>query len=426
MHRNIGDSDSEDELPACWEERATQDGNVYFINHITKATQWTHPRTGRKKVVPLELPYGWSKIIDENSGKEVFIDNETGKKSIVDPRLAFATDEKRFQDDIRQRFDSASTALQILHGRDLSGKLAIVTGANAGIGLETAKSLLRHGCKVIFACRNVVAAQEAIDNIGKEHKASKENSSIIHLNLTSLNSVKNFVNTVKEDVTRQIDILILNAAVFGLPYTETEDKMETTFQVNHLSHFYLAILLEPLLASKSRVIFVSSESHRFSSFKNSFSEGSLSPKQDKYSAMTAYNNSKLFNILGARYLSEYWRLKNISVHSLHPGNMVYTNLCKSWWLYKLAFQFVRPFTKSLQQAASTTIYCAVAPELEGTTGLYFNNCYRCDESLIAKDYEMAENVAYLCLKMIESRMGQDGIETHLQKLNKQEKTKADK
>lgn len=87
--------------------------------------------------------------------------------------------------------------LQILHGVDLSGKYALITGCNAGIGYETAKSLARHGCNIILANRNMEATQRAIEQIVKETNASEDNFKAIHLDLTSLNSVKKCVSAVK-------------------------------------------------------------------------------------------------------------------------------------------------------------------------------------------------------------------------------------
>lgn len=103
---------------------------------------------------------------------------------------------------------------------------------------------------------------------------------------------------------RRIDILILNAGVFALPYTTTEDSIEATFQICHLSHFYLTISLEKLLTHNSRVVVVSSESHRFSNLpKDNLTEKHLSPSQSKYWNMMAYNNVKLCNVLFAKELA---------------------------------------------------------------------------------------------------------------------------
>lgn len=163
--------------------------------------------------------------------------------------------------EIRQRFDANSTAFQILHGQDLSGKVAVITGANTGIGFETARSLAYFGCKVLMACRSKSKTEQAIEKIRLERNSAGERCSYIPLDLCSIQSVKRAADLIKTHVDH-IDMLILNAAVFALPHTNTEDGLETIFQVCHLSHFYLCELLEDCLRNNSRVIVVSSESHR--------------------------------------------------------------------------------------------------------------------------------------------------------------------
>lgn len=90
------------------------------------------------------------------------------KTTYTDPRLAFAVEEKDNPDDIRQRFDSSSTALQVLHGRDLTGRVAIVTGGNCGIGYETVRALAFHGAHVFLVCRDLLKARDAIARIVAE------------------------------------------------------------------------------------------------------------------------------------------------------------------------------------------------------------------------------------------------------------------
>ena len=110
---NGPESDSEDELPPGWEERVTADGSVFYANHLTKHTQWTHPRTNVKKVVSGNLPFGWERCIDKSTGKVIYIDHENRRTTYTDPRLAFAVEEKMSINDYRQRFDASSTALQV-------------------------------------------------------------------------------------------------------------------------------------------------------------------------------------------------------------------------------------------------------------------------------------------------------------------------
>ncbi|XP_055683892.1 WW domain-containing oxidoreductase [Lutzomyia longipalpis] len=402
------DTDSEDELPPAWEERATNDGYVYYVNHHSKSTQWSHPRTGKIKKVAGELPMGWERKIEEATGKVIFIDHNNKTTTYIDPRLAFAVEEVAPSvSEIRQRFDGSSTALQILHGRDLSGKLAIITGCNVGIGYETAKSLAFHGCTVIMANRNEKATEEAIAKIGQERPHAAKLMHFRPLDLCSLKSCENFVKMIKVEF-KHIDYLVLNAGVMGTAHTLTQDGLEMTFQVNHLSHFHLTLLLSDLLDHTSRVVVLSSESHRFSNLKlDGLSEHNLSVSESKYSSMMAYNNSKLCNVLFARELGKRWQNRGISVFVCHPGNLVSTSLSRHWWLFRLFFAIVRPFTKSLQQAASTTIFCLVAPELTGLTGIYFNNCFFCEPSQLSQNDQMSEKVWELSEKMIEQIIHQN-------------------
>lgn len=188
------DSDSEDELPPGWEERATVDGSVYYVNHATKGTQWTHPRTGKKKVVSGDLPFGWEKCVSED-GKVFYVDHANRRTTYSDPRLAFATEEKEHAQDFRQRFDGSTMALQVLHGRDLAGKVAVVTGSNTGIGFETARSLALHGCIVVFACRDLNRTRAAIGKIKEERPNAT--CDIIELDLARLHSVTKFAANFK-------------------------------------------------------------------------------------------------------------------------------------------------------------------------------------------------------------------------------------
>ncbi|KAJ8303308.1 hypothetical protein KUTeg_019704 [Tegillarca granosa] len=420
MSASIVDTDSDDEFPAGWEERVTLEGKVFYVNHETKTTQWTHPTTGKKKIVKGELPYGWERKILED-GTVCYIDHINQKTTYTDPRLAFAEEVKDSPYDFRQRFDGNSRALQVLQGRDLTGKYIIVTGANSGIGFETARAFAMHGARVILACRNMKSAEESRRKILKERPEAK--LEIMEIDLASLKSVHQFSENYKQKkwydkysetvktehclVLRPLHLLILNAAVFGLPYTKTEDDLEMTFQVNHLSHFYLTKLLLDLLvkSSPSKVIVVSSESHRFTDLScDNICEEKLSPSPKNYQDMRAYNLSKLCNVLFSSHLDKIMHNKGVASLSLHPGNMMYTSLARNWWLYRMLFFLVRPFTKSMEQGAATTVYCATASELDGVGGIYFNNCCRCPPSSAAEDSELAQKLWDISEKMILDRV----------------------
>ncbi|GFY72552.1 WW domain-containing oxidoreductase [Trichonephila inaurata madagascariensis] len=357
----LPDTDSEDELPPGWEERATLDGKVYYANHVTKSTQWSHPRTGKKKKVTGELPHGWEKKVTDD-GNVFYVDHINHKTTYTDPRLAFAVEEKEFPTDIRQRFDASTHALQILHGRDLGGKVAVITGSNCGIGYETARALAYHGCEIYFACRNRESTMEAMERICKE----RPNSIVhyIHLDLASFKSIEEFCIKFERE-KKNINMLILNAGTFGLPFSHTEDGFEATFQVNHLGHFYLVKLLTPLLLKSApcRVVVLSSESHRQSFITaQNISEERLSPKTaNGFYSIIAYNDSKLCNLLFSNELNRRLSTFKIFSNAVHPGNLVSSYLSRNWWLYRLLFAFVRPFTKSLIKSPLMTQFASEEP-----------------------------------------------------------------
>ncbi|OXB63427.1 hypothetical protein ASZ78_002408 [Callipepla squamata] len=177
---------------------------------------------------------------------------------------------------------------------------------------------------------------------------------LISLSYLSLDAVLT-LNTF--DSSRPLHILICNAATFGAPWSLTEDGLESTFQVNHLGHFYLVQLLEDVLcrSSPARVVVVSSESHRFTEIKDSSGKldfSLLSPSKKEYWAMLAYNRSKLCNILFSNELNRRLSPHGVTSNSVHPGNMIYSSIHRSWWLYTLLFTLARPFTKSMNDTAT--------------------------------------------------------------------------
>ncbi|XP_069758188.1 WW domain-containing oxidoreductase isoform X4 [Narcine bancroftii] len=403
----------------------------HLWSHDELKTQWDHPKTGKKKRVAGDLPYGWEQETDEN-GQVYFVDHINKRTTYLDPRLAFTVEETSENPNVRQRYDGSSAAMEILQGRDLSGKVIIVTGANSGIGFETARSLALHGAHVVLACRNGVRATEATQKILEEwHKAKVE---AMILDLSSLRSVQQFAEAFKAR-NLPLHVLICNAAVFGHPWQLTVDGLETTFQVNHLGHFYLVQLLQGVLrrSTPARVVVVSSESHRFTDIKDSSGKLDfrlLSPAKKDYWAMLAYNRSKHCNILFSNELNRRLSPHGVTSNALHPGNMMYSSLHRSWWLYTLLFSLARPFTKSMicihrapprcwnchenreqieQQGAATNVYCAIAPELEGLGGMYFNNCCRCQPSQAAQDETSASALWDLSERLIEERAGSHSV-----------------
>ncbi|KAM7332424.1 hypothetical protein ACRRTK_009132 [Alexandromys fortis] len=134
-YAGLDDTDSEDELPPGWEERTTKDGWVYYANHTEEKTQWEHPKTGKRKRVAgglyVRSPESQVCNIDElGKVSQCHINKRT---TYLDPRLAFTVDDNPTKPTTRQRYDGSTTAMEILQGRDFTGKVVLVTGANSGI-----------------------------------------------------------------------------------------------------------------------------------------------------------------------------------------------------------------------------------------------------------------------------------------------------
>ncbi|XP_078688759.1 WW domain-containing oxidoreductase-like isoform X3 [Branchiostoma floridae x Branchiostoma belcheri] len=329
-----------------------------------------------------------------------YVDHVTRITTYTDPRLAFAVSEDK---EWRQRFDGHSTALQVLQGRDLTGRVAVVTGANSGIGFETARSLALHGAHVILACRDKHKANLAAKAIRAERASVQVD--VLQVDLASLRSVKQFADNFR---LRELPlhILVLNAGLFGLPWQLTEDGLESIFQVNHLGQFYLTQLLEDVLvkSAPARVVVVTSESHRFVELKGlPLTEEWLSPSDDRVWPMEQYNRTKLCNMLFSQELHRRLSRQGVTSNAVHPGNMISTDLPRNWWFYRLLFLLVRPFTKSLQQGAATSVYCGTARELEGLGGMYFNNCCRCLPSPDGQNERAAAELWDISERMLKAR-----------------------
>ncbi|KAG7146990.1 Oxidoreductase calI like protein [Verticillium longisporum] len=213
--------------------------------------------------------------------------------------------------------DARPTALQVVEDEglvnQLAGKVVLVTGANSGIGVETARAIHATGATLYITARDSAKAQQAIENI-KNGPGPKSDAPIhaIELRLDSFASVRAAAKAF-HDKGDKLNLLILNAGVMATPEWKTEDGFEAQFGTNHLGHFLLFQLLKPdLLAAstpdfQSRVVSVASSAHRYSKVRLD----DLNFEKDPYEPWTAYGQSKTANIYFANEVERRYGSKGL-------------------------------------------------------------------------------------------------------------------
>ena len=263
----------------------------------------------------------------------------------------------------------------------LLGKTCIVTGANTGIGKETALELARQGGKVIFACRNMVAAEKAIESIqielGFTEKMAEQKLIARYLDLSSLESIKNFADDIIE-TEHELHLLVNNAGV--LPPDQrtmnSDETFELTFVTNHLGPFYLTHLLIPLLtkSAPSRIVNVSSVGYKLCKKVGGYNIEDPQYENDpsKYEPWMAYCQTKLANILTTQQLANRLENSGISVFSVHPGT-VKTEIFRHRSIKFSIFcgPIVAIIGRTPKQGAKPVVNCCCNPEIESHSGSYF-------------------------------------------------------
>ncbi|XP_030854371.1 retinol dehydrogenase 13 [Strongylocentrotus purpuratus] len=270
----------------------------------------------------------------------------------------------------------------------VDGKTVIITGANSGIGKETALELAKRGGKIILACRDIKKAEKAREEIVAA--SGNTDVKVLQLDLASLSSIRQFADKITSD-EEGVDVLVNNAGLMRCPKWKTEDGFEMQFGVNHLGHFYLTnLLLDKLKSSApSRIINVSSVAHQVG--KINFEDIN---SDQRYNSAEAYANSKLAKVLFTRELSKRLEGTGVTANVLHPG-VVKTNIGRHTGMHQSGFSMaiLGPifwlFVRSPQQGAQTSVYCAVDPELEKVSGQYFRDCKKSECDASGKDDEAA-------------------------------------
>ncbi|XP_067014835.2 retinol dehydrogenase 12 [Anabrus simplex] len=279
--------------------------------------------------------------------------------------------------------------------RRLDGLTAIVTGANTGIGKETARHLAQLGARVILACRDMKKAEQAREEIVK----STGNTNVLsqQLDLSSLQSVREFAQRVVNSESR-LHILVNNAGLGGSSKI-TGDGLELTMQVNHFGPFLLTVLLLDLLkkSAPARIIMVSSMLHT----RGKLDLEDLGGTQRRLSYLQLYSNSKLCNVLTANELHRRLSNSGVTANSLHPG-AVWTDVWRrlpTWQLRILRF-LASVYFKNSVQGAQTTIHLAVSEDLQTASGQYFEDCKVSNPAPAALNEELAKKVWDLSLKCV--------------------------
>ncbi|MPY63337.1 oxidoreductase [Streptomyces spongiae] len=249
---------------------------------------------------------------------------------------------------------------------DQTGRIAVVTGSNSGIGYVTARELARRGARVVLACRNEGRGREAAERLVSEVPGAS--TEFVRLDLGELDSVRQFAAAYEREHGR-LDLLVNNAGVMALPYGRTADGFETQFGVNHLGHFALTGLLTPMLlrTAGARVVTVSSTMHAVSNIdiRDLNSEGT-------YRRWIAYGRSKTANLLFTHELARRLAAigSDVVAAAAHPGYAA-TNLQTAGVKMEgrtAAERFVRVgnryFAQSADSGALPTLYAATAPDVQ--------------------------------------------------------------
>lgn len=282
-------------------------------------------------------------------------------------------------------FGSQTTTNEVLDGIDLTGQVAIVTGASGGLGAETARALASKGCTVTIAARDLTRARATAEDI-------KSSTGNVHIDVGELeldkpDSVRQFAADYLSHHD-SLNLLINNAGVMACPLERTAEGWEMQFATNHLGHFLLTCLLSPALVrgAPARIVNLSSGGHRFAAID--FEDIHFNHRD--YDKFASYGQSKSANILFSIELDNRLKDRGVRANAVHPG-IIITDLGRHMTPEDIAaITGNRPEGsppmeyKEVPAGAATSVWMATASELEGVGGQYAQDC-----QLVAPDGEAA-------------------------------------
>ena len=300
-------------------------------------------------------------------------------------------------------FDKNSTAEDVTAGLDLSGKTALVTGCNSGIGHETMRVLALRGAHVLGAARTSEKAKAACASV--EGRATP-----LVVELTDFAGIVAAADQVKA-MREPVDMLICNAGVMELPELEQVNGIEKQFVVNHLGHFVLVnqLLEQVISAPQGRIVHVSSGSAIRTAPEAGIEFDNLSGEQG-YDPGRAYGHSKLANVLFSLELASRLQDTNATSNALRPG-VIPTNLGRhlpQWQVWALK-TIGKPFTKTIPQGAATTCYVATSLALNKVSGYFFNHCNPHRPGGHTENTEMAAKLWTVSEELTAGYLGQETV-----------------
>lgn len=315
------------------------------------------------------------------------------------------------QKPINSGFNAKSTTEEVIKGISLEGKIAIVTGGNSGIGLETVKTLAKAGAKVIVPARDIEKAKRNLDGI--------PNVELEELDLANPNSIDTFAEKFLKS-ERPLHLLINNAGIMWVPLRRDSRGFESQLAVNYLAHFQLTARLWSALkkANGARVVNVSSGGHQFSDFN--FEDPNFLHRD--YETLLGYGQSKTAVNLFSIELDNHSKEFNVRSYALCPGAVGETELGREAPLdlfQKLGYvdsegnllPEVKASLKTIPQGAATSVWCATSPLLNDLGGVYCENVdiaeLNSDVKIIGgiKPYSLDETNAKRLWKLSEEMTG---------------------